>query len=102
MTLTEFLSERIAEDEREVRSFGTPPPMEEGPIPYPRLLVECEAKRRLLDLADTATDYDEDLWSEFGIGRRDMEKHPYLGDLILRALALPYAAHPDYLNEWKP
>jgi hypothetical protein len=47
-----------------------------------RELAECEAKRMLLWL------------SEHGCGG-DYER-------VQRALALPYADHPDYLPEWKP
>ena len=45
-----------------------------------RVLAECEAKRRLIALG---------------------EKDSYWDD-VLRILALPYADHPDYREEWRP
>jgi len=45
-----------------------------------RVLAECEAKRRLIALG---------------------EKDSYWDD-VLRLLALPYADHPDYRDEWRP
>ena len=50
-----------------------------------RVLAECEAKRRVIEECD---DYDNP--SEVLI----------LADQILRHLALPYADHPDYREEW--
>lgn len=46
-----------------------------------RVLAECRAKRQVLDAvaADGAT-----------------------RELVLRSLALPYADHPDYREEWRP
>jgi hypothetical protein len=86
-TLTEFLLARIAEDEAAVRRempgrwtnwlAQTRP----GLVPDldPRLkraLAECEAKRRIVDVADEAPG-------------------------VLRFLALPYAEHADYREEWE-
>jgi hypothetical protein len=50
-----------------------------------RVLAECEAKRRIVD----------------------SEGSPYVEGHVpatrtLRFLALPYADHPDYRQEWKP
>ena len=113
VTLTEFLLARIAEDEaaaREVpgdgefctwnRSWDGSPTRDlvvdgERITPLPmtmdehicrwdpaRVLAECEAKRWLVFL------------SEHGCGD-DYER-------VQQALALPYAAHPDYDEEWRP
>ncbi|MDQ0758682.1 DUF6221 family protein [Streptomyces canus] len=49
-----------------------------------RILVEVEAKRRIVD----------DAWG--GPDHQDMWEHH------IRLLALPYASHPDYREEWKP
>jgi Family of unknown function (DUF6221) len=46
-----------------------------------RVLAECAAKRRLLEAAGVAD----------GATR----------ELLLRSLALPYAGHPDYREEWR-
>lgn len=51
---------------------------------YPaRVLAECEAKRRIVD-----------------IYRSEWEMDPI--NETLRLLALPYADHPDYDEKWRP
>jgi hypothetical protein len=65
------------------------------------LLAECEAKRRIIELAPDATGLDAQVDSEFRVGWRDTATEPYIGDVILRALALPYADHPDFRDEWR-
>lgn len=114
MTLTEFLLARIAEDEadaqasirdlvrwkREQRANG--PDGSQGRIVITRLfdtasdpsrvLAECEAKRQIvrawpIGVADSAS---------HAVGARAMKSH------VLHLLALPYADHPDYREEWKP
>lgn len=68
-----------------------------------RVLAECEAKRRIVEhqralseawetLSDTLSDDDA------GDGAGDDTPLPF----TLRALALPYADHPDYREEWRP
>lgn len=54
-----------------------------------RVLAECEAKRRIMGLVTQMGGYYEP-----DAGR--------VGAEVLRALALPYADHPDYRDEWKP
>lgn len=59
-----------------------------------RVLAECEAKRRIIaevreaDLASDAPD--------------NIEISSILARDLLRLLALPYADHPDYRDEWRP
>ena len=88
MTLTEFLLARIAEDERRVgfvRGF-IPDEGDQGEYINPaRVLAECEAKRRIVEHCD----FDH-------LARSPGD--PY----VLRLLALPYADHPDYREEWRP
>jgi hypothetical protein len=97
LTLTDFLLARIAEDEARFRRV-------EFELSYinlfDRLLAECEAKRRIVELR-----YSWNLQAE-----RNPEP-PFssifqtqvnTADAILRALALPYADHPDYRDEWQP
>jgi hypothetical protein len=58
-----------------------------------RVLAECEAKRRLIAETlrfDTARTYE-------AFGAEAIYER-----LILTHLALPYADHPDYRQEWKP
>ena len=51
-----------------------------------RVLAECEAKRRIVEVARYAPD---------GPGGWGFRR-------ILINLALPYADHPDYRDEWRP
>lgn len=96
MDLAEFLLSRIAEDEEAAEAavrhwhddcLDAPVAQVElhayrhAPA---RVLAECEAKRQVIDWTQT--------WR---IG-------PSTGDALLRALSLPYAAHPEYRQEWRP
>ena len=120
MKLTEFLLARIAEDEAlaQVATPGqwdrdsgwsiTAPPPEDWSGPYvvvetkqrndaefiashnpARVLAECEAKRRIVELHPEMLE-----WCQ-GCA---YEAYPCR---TLRALALPYSDHPDYLPEWR-
>jgi hypothetical protein len=89
MTLTEFLLARIAEDERAANAdwsnLGYDPA---------RVLAECEAKRRILDLHRSGEVCDP---CSGWLGTDPAADCP-----TLRLLALPYADHPDYrAAEWK-
>ena len=66
-----------------------------------RTLAECEAKRRIVELAEEASSLDMQVDSEFRVGPRDEVSEPYVGDVILRALAQPYADHPDFNPAWR-
>lgn len=57
-----------------------------------RVLAECEAKRRIVSYADTMRQLDR--------SRDEMRT----GDarVMLRALSLSYADHPDYDQSWRP
>lgn len=115
MTLTEFLLARIAEDEAIAKAAARTGGMSweadryrvvvdgefevvEGNVKSAahiarhdpaRLLVECKAKRQLVDILGPATDRDGRV---IGGGVTD----------ALHALALPYADHPDYDEAWRP
>jgi len=55
-----------------------------------RALAECEAKQWIVEQVAALS---------------DMHEPPttlVLGDGVLRLLALPYADHPDYRQEWRP
>jgi len=89
--LVEFLLARIAEDEayasyvleqQRDRTVWAPPWTVLAPA---RQLAECEAKRRIVATIQR--------WLDTG--------YPTL-DHVLFALALPYADHPDYRDEWRP
>jgi hypothetical protein len=51
-----------------------------------RVLAECEAKRRIIDLQRSDLRDDPEDWE---------------ADEVLRLLASPYAGHPDYRPEWR-
>jgi hypothetical protein len=94
MELIEFLLARIAEDEAVAQSIGLDPRSvfrryggstvrwiaAAGERPWvdarSRVLAECEAKRRIVTECGWVT--------------------------VMQLLALPYAGHPDYRQEWKP
>jgi hypothetical protein len=145
MTLIEFLLARIAEDEavaREVESAWVQNPalevcndVGEWRLPgitgtrrgvpyltmdYPRVLTECEAKRRIMDELDTASRQHytpfEEQWKWCPAARADIYGEEatqpegpcdcpaswsdYKRAPMLRLLALPYADHPDYRPDW--
>lgn len=99
--LVAFLLARIAEDEDRARDFehsialakngtygrggietwqGSWSAAERLGFLPDRVRAECDAKRRIVEEFDATED------------------HGYL----CRLLALPYAAHPDYRQEWRP
>jgi hypothetical protein len=86
LTLTDFLLARIAEDEE-----AAPYVFAEQYTPS-RVLAECEAKRRIVDLCE---DNLRDL-SAGGTGRRQFSSY------ALQILAQPCADHPDFRDEWRP
>jgi hypothetical protein len=105
MTLVEFLQARIAEDEAPALAQVTDPakhPANDmiGPtfdevdnvffIGVGRVLAECEAKRRII--------------AECEIQRQQCDEleTALFADFVLGAMALPYAAHPDYDETWRP
>lgn len=130
LTLTDFLLARIAEDESSARAATQGPWTSQGggyvmpPTPWTRgswersavvrpggyslsqsnadaahivrhdparVMAECEAKREIVEIhsgRDGVCTY-RDEYDPNGCG-------------TLRALALPYAEHPDYCEEWRP
>lgn len=103
VTLTEFLLARIAEREENAERYVTLLPS--GDIaPLMRwVLAECEAKRRIIaehehDLSGT---YDDEPGCWCCHQDRDYGLIPQGWCLTLRALALPYADHADYRDEWR-
>lgn len=113
MTLVEFLLARIAEDEAvavatrgnwnalpwKASDRGIAGPVD-GPFGHAavvidpaRVLAECEAKRRIVELHPSVIDDGQTVCSE------EQAEWPCP---TLRLLALPYADHPDYRDEWRP
>lgn len=102
-TLTEFLLARIVEDE----AAALTPPRDDWPrdldwtpggirVVDRRWLAECEAKRQVVEQHDD--------WGHVCPGglNRWGEDEEWIGCPTLLALALPYASHPDYDEEWRP
>jgi hypothetical protein len=56
-----------------------------------RVLAECEARRRIV----------EDYLAQLDSHRSGWDARTPR-DLAVRALGLPYAAHPDYRADWRP
>jgi len=101
MTLNEFLLARIAEDEayaREPSGWNEYDPGDPGSPP--RVLAECAAKRRIIALHEPGhecSQYDRD-------GEIDnfLYCHDFEDCSTMYLLALPYADHPNYRDEWRP
>jgi len=108
MTLTEFLLARIAEDEYRAKSLAHAPSMPQGMSvrKHFRLNVaECEAKRRIVTLWQTAAlteAHEDEAPSDYPESYVRAVEQTVTMEAVLHALALPYADHPDYLPEWKP
>ena len=106
MTLTEFLLARIAEDEAVARKamrfyqhvlgiphYFMPPNGKEFPDPRISMtpvaaLAECASKRAIVGIAKSSESGDCGWYLTF--------------NLALKALALPYADHPDFDESWRP
>jgi hypothetical protein len=100
--IVEFLSERIKEDEAAARKLLNDRSVSESGKWYERrLLLECEAKKRLISIVERArqsalasmvSDPDGDgQWIPQSIG--------WMAE-SLNALALPYYDHPDFEQDW--
>ena len=111
MTLTEFLLARIAEDEAGELSGDCDCIIDLGDGPFIigdvhgwacpiRVLAECEAKRRIVSYHQTSFNLAGEAWCDPCHTSRDWSDGKWCP--TLRALALPYADHPDYLPEWTP
>jgi hypothetical protein len=115
MDISEFLLARISDAEGVVRQYRQvwdedesspfhPFVIEkEGPylsIDPAYVLAECEAKRRIINAAWADHLQIEGEWG-YGRGREDLSA---LNDYpeVVTLLALPYADHPDYDEEWRP
>ncbi len=119
MTLVEFLLARIAEDEEVARACDPlmhwPKNADELPVDADvpvarasllhsrrwdpaRVLVECDAKRQIVALE---AEWLEVMSATLAKLRRALPS-VRSDSLTLSLLALPYADHPDYQQEWRP
>lgn len=113
--LAAFLLARIAEDEQVVIAA----PGTEGNELYvldddyrhnlivisrTRVLAECEAKRRIVELHHSVNDGDcaTCIVPGWGYPTHGGNQPALLPCITLRLLTLPYASHPDYREEWRP
>ena len=111
MTLTDFLLARIAEDEAVARQAeadsaaagGDPSILGEYYDPA-RVLAECEAKRRIVEMhhSTPAPGVDRDGFDLGGYWCNECDDGISWPCPTLRALAAVYAGHPDYRDEWRP
>lgn len=90
MTLADFLLARIAEDEQSLAAMdGLWDTGNEADFAE-RVLAECEAKRQIVAMEWHHLGDDDYAW-----GMEEAKRQ------ILVVLALPYADHPDYREEWR-
>lgn len=88
--LSDFLLARIAEDEAHVRRFAGGTAGGDALINPTRLLYECTAKRMIVAVHSFSPATHR--------CAHDRTRYPCL---TLRAVALPYADHPDFRAEWR-
>lgn len=110
--LVQFLSDRLNDDEQTARAagdgwYGYEPEQQIAFVPPEdsrhiarhdpaRVLRDIEAKRQLLDRYAEVASNDIDEPYEYAYGWANG-----LGAAV-RLLALPYADHPDYRDDWRP
>lgn len=103
MTLAEFLCARLDEEEAlavaAIRSGERPDPGfaslgEHGTVTTSghNLIVRCDSRRRIVEEYLAVAD--------LPAGEHDERRETLAW--VVRQLALPYAAHDDYLPEWRP
>ncbi|MFH5878802.1 DUF6221 family protein [Arthrobacter sp. NA-172] len=103
MDIVDFLSERLNEDEAAARKLlGDRSVSEAGKWYERRLLLECESKRRLLAIVESARQT-----ALATMVRNALADTPqWIPESIewttksLNALALPYSDHPDFEPKW--
>lgn len=91
LSLSGFLLARIAE---ELAEGGCGGPDAGCDTLSRKWLVECEAKTRIVTELVEAMDWDDSI-------REGATRTAVAGERVLSWLALPYADHPDYRQEWK-
>lgn len=125
MTLTEFLLERIAEDSEDAHCANEVRLLRWSQdnnmiindagfmqrFTRSRMIAECEAKRLIVEQhvehESRVAAYRSPRWVD-GMNDNDIlnwrkaEAVCAATDSVVRALALPYANHPDYREEWRP
>jgi hypothetical protein len=125
------IAEDQAWAERASEEWGNPYAETEDRFDTVRVLAECESKRRIIEwhkkwpvLVEEPPTFEQDDAEGYDYARGDMSSmtmrmsqriawtteqryretfgsEPPTGP-VLRLLALPYADHPDYRDEWRP
>lgn len=98
--LAQFLLARIAEDEHWASESGDGEPGTSGY--FGRVLAECEAKRRVVALHRDVRRPGWGLIAPHLCSECGADGFAVWPCETLRLLALPYADHPDYHEEWRP
>ncbi|MHA7221262.1 DUF6221 family protein [Arthrobacter sp. RHLT1-20] len=102
MDIVDFLSQRITEDEAAARNLlGDRSVSISGEWYERRLLLECEAKRRLIGIVESARQaaLTAMVSEPAGEGPLIPESIEWMAQ-SLNALALPYFEHPDFNQDW--
>jgi len=101
--IVEFLTARIKEDEAAaLKLLGDPTLPVSGEWYERRLLRECEAKRRLIDIIESAR---QSVLA--ALVSQEPADAGWVPDVIewttlsLNTLALPYADHPEFQARWR-
>ena len=103
MSLVDFVLARIAEDEEHGRLGDGTDFVPAGYWDNARVLAEVEAKRRLVDWSAPVSGSERVPTDRPGVYDVRPVRHVNEdGEDVLRYLAMPYADHPDYLEEWRP
>lgn len=109
--LADFILQRIAEDEAAARQVPTDilqDGLERGAVSInqfravrhfspDRLLARCKADRRIVEEHGDGGSY----CGVCAVGLWHLERES-MPCSTLKLLALPYAGHPDYRQEWRP
>jgi hypothetical protein len=109
--LAEFLLARIAETEQVARAAmpaeGDWVTVTDGSgdevvlgMSGKRVIAECEGKRRIVALYLGSQDGLENETDELRRLLAETIRNSYVE--VLKELAVPYAGHPDYREEWRP
>lgn len=103
MDIVDFLSDRLNEDEAAARKLLADRSLSEAGKWYERrLLRECESKRRLLSIVESArqTALATMVRGTLGDAPQWIPESIEWTTKSLNALALPYCDHPDFEPEW--
>ncbi len=106
--LSSFLLQRIAEDEAAARAVQGSEPWATGQGSDTRqywmlrVLADCEANRRIIEQCQEWLSYDAGQIWDWADRGSDLALARDAARRLLKLLALRYADHPDYREEWKP